>query len=226
MLFAEAKWISELVTSRTTEFTRGGVCLNLGSSTLKFRTETQPYIENLVIKSIESAGLKVINVDLQESEGVDLVMDFSVDSNTAKLRNFGADVLLVSNLLEHVADFRSVAMSISEIVPTGGHLVLTGPYLYPHHPDPIDNGFRPNKREIRALFEDQFEFLELDYVIGGSVLLASSRPEKRKDDINYLLSRFNQSTFKKAPEQLLSALRNSITPAVAFCSFLKKLPSD
>jgi hypothetical protein len=226
MLYAEAKWIKELVASRPNEFSGGGICLNLGSSTLKFRSEIQPYIETLVIKGIEGTGLKVINIDLQESEGVDLVMDFCDTSNLDKLKGFNPKLVLVSNLLEHVVDYRSVVKSISEIVPTGGYLLLTGPRLYPNHPDPIDNGFRPKKKELQKLFGDFFDFLEFKYVIGGNVLTASSQPENRRDDISYLLSRFNRSTLKKSPGQIYSAVKNSFTPAVAFCSLLRKVPSN
>jgi hypothetical protein len=55
-------------------------------------------------------------------------------------------------VLEHVADIRLVCDRVQELLAANGFIVFTGPRNFPKHYDPIDNGFRPDIREVEALF--------------------------------------------------------------------------
>jgi len=59
---------------------------------------------------------------------------------------------LCSNMLEHVFNAREIAAAIVELLPLNGLLVVTVPYKYPLHMDPIDTGFRPTPSEICEIF--------------------------------------------------------------------------
>lgn len=64
--------------------------------------------------------------------------------------------MFCTNVLEHVADPKAVAATLVNLVPQGGYLILTVPYRYPYHADPIDNRFRPAPEDIVRMF-DQLE---------------------------------------------------------------------
>ena len=55
-------------------------------------------------------------------------------------------------MLEHVSDISLVINNILEITIDGGFILLTVPYKYRNHPDPIDNVIRPTPDEIANLF--------------------------------------------------------------------------
>ena len=55
-------------------------------------------------------------------------------------------------MLEHVADIGLVARNLMSITADGGYILISVPYRYRIHHDPIDNGFRPTPGEILALF--------------------------------------------------------------------------
>ena len=46
---------------------------------------------------------------------------------------------------------RTIGLGV-RLVPAGGILVITVPYSYPYHPDPIDTLYRPSAEELCALF--------------------------------------------------------------------------
>lgn len=150
MLQDEARWLGEQLAARPP----GEVfpLCNLGSSTRAFRQEVQPWIDEHLFARARAAGHEVVHVDLKAEDGVDLVGDLGdarfVDALAA--RRFRA--VLCSNLLEHVTDIDEVCRLVWSVVPPGGHLFLSGPYRYPIHHDPIDNGYRPGPAELAARF--------------------------------------------------------------------------
>jgi hypothetical protein len=126
--------------------------LNVGSSTEEFRTRTQPHIDDLVFAPLRRRGGPVWHADLKAAAGVDIVGDLCAPATVGRVRELGIRSALVSNVLEHVPDRELIAMAITELIPGGGHIVVTGPHRFPYHPDPIDNCFRPDPDEILALF--------------------------------------------------------------------------
>ncbi len=126
--------------------------LNLGSSTLAYRTTERPHIERLLFRPLRERGVRILNVDLKEDRGVDIVgniLDPHVRSHIAAL---GVRAILCNNLLEHVTDIRSMCEAVAATCPMSGVLGVSVPFAYPFHPDPIDNGFRPSLDELMATF--------------------------------------------------------------------------
>lgn len=150
MRIEEAKEIAEIV--RTIGLKPGAKCLNLGSSTRAFRETAQPHILAQLIKPLEADGLRFVHCDMKADDGVDLVGDALDPAFQARLAAENADLLLCCNMLEHLADPMHFVRSFDRFLPPGGYAVLSVPYSYPYHPDPIDTLFRPSPGEIAKMF--------------------------------------------------------------------------
>src|SRR5690606_3940641 len=79
------------------------------------------------------------------------------------LRSAQIKSILCSNLLEHLEDPYLIAESILQILDPGGLIIVTVPFSYPYHKDPIDTLFRPDTGELYALFPGT-EILRADIV--------------------------------------------------------------
>jgi hypothetical protein len=60
--------------------------------------------------------------------------------------------VVCTNLLEHVVDPGPIASALAQMLPVGGHLLVSGPRSYPWHADPFDTMFRPDVAELAAIF--------------------------------------------------------------------------
>jgi hypothetical protein len=180
--------------------------LNLGSSTLEFRTIQSPFINKDIFAHLEKKGVKITHSDIKAGPGIDLVADVTSDEGTKKLMSSGANVILVSNLLEHVEDLNSVIYNLTSLVPQRGSLLITGPYLFPHHPDPIDNGWRPSLEEVSALFPD-FKVVTARYTFGwASGYGMRTSPSKVRQVLSGLLIAFSALiTGAPLPQQRFAA---------------------
>jgi SAM-dependent methyltransferase len=125
---------------------------NIGSSTEHFRKVIQPHIHQNIIASLEANGWKVLHVDLKAEPGVDLVADVTKPGFSVPYKDRFA-LTICTNLLEHVEDVNLVVRNLVAITRPGGHVLITVPYKYRLHFDPIDNGLRPTPKEIYQLFE-------------------------------------------------------------------------
>lgn len=141
----ESEWIRD--TLRTTDLPKEASVLDIGSSTLQFRTITQPYVDQNVFAPLRTRGLQVLHLDAKAAEGVDIVADVTTLQGVE--RSF--DLVLCTNLLEHVTDREATLGHVKRVVKKGGLLVLTVPRRYPIHPDPIDTGYRPTATELVSL---------------------------------------------------------------------------
>ncbi|MFL6733512.1 MAG: class I SAM-dependent methyltransferase [Sphingomicrobium sp.] len=124
--------------------------MNIGSSTGVFRSVDQPHVGGL-FERLQKTGVRVVHCDLKEADGVDEVGDVLDPAFQDRMRAYDADVLLCSNLLEHLTDPKSFAAACGSMVRAGGHGLFTVPYSYPYHADPIDTMFRPTPDELVQL---------------------------------------------------------------------------
>jgi SAM-dependent methyltransferase len=150
MFVEESLWIKEVIGKlETSTHKKLG---NVGSSSLEFRTRVQPHVHENVIASIEAKGFQVVNIDLKNEEGVDVVGDITAPSFGFEFHD-QFDMMICTNLLEHVVDISLVIQNLIKATKGGGYILITVPYRYRIHLDPIDNGFRPTPREIAELFK-------------------------------------------------------------------------
>lgn len=134
------------------EIASGTVCLNIGSSTQRFREVDKPHILAELIRPLENIGIRLVNCDMRAAEGVDLVGDVLDPEHQKKMQEFRSGLVLCCNLLEHLSDPKSFASACGSLVNSGGFLVVSVPFSFPRHDDPIDNMLRPSPEEIHSMF--------------------------------------------------------------------------
>jgi hypothetical protein len=145
----EAAWIGERLRSL------GNVLvLNLGSGTRHFRVVSKPYIDRDIFDPLVKRGARVVHADLKEGEGIDVSGDLFDPPVQRKLRDLGAGAILACNIMEHLpAELRGRFPAVLDaLLAPGGVLVITVPYSYPYHADPIDTLYRPSPQELAACF--------------------------------------------------------------------------
>lgn len=145
MFIDEAMWLEQVLAKL--ELGAGKRVLDIGSSTLEFRTQVQPHIDRHVFAPLRARGVVVSHLDARSEPGVDIVADIATLEGVAA----DFDVAICTSLLEHVVDRRDTASNICRVVKPGGVLILTVPKRYPLHADPIDTGYRPAPEELRQL---------------------------------------------------------------------------
>lgn len=149
MLYEESIWIGKELLKH---FNQGSKILNIGSSTLNMRRVEQPHIQKHIFEVLKTNKIQIVNVDIQDSDGVDIVGDLTDSNFIDRLKLEKYDGVLCSNLLEHVEQKNKITFAINELLSYGGIAVITVPYNYPYHLDPIDTMFRPTVNELAALF--------------------------------------------------------------------------
>ncbi|MCF8396353.1 MAG: class I SAM-dependent methyltransferase [Melioribacteraceae bacterium] len=91
---------------------------------------------------------------MQKGHGIDYSGDILDDSFFNRLAYIQFDGVLLCNVMEHVTNIDGITQRIGKIIKPGGFLLFTGPFEYPVHYDPIDNGFRPEIKEVTDLFNN------------------------------------------------------------------------
>lgn len=168
----EAKWISGKILSL--HLSKGSRVLNVGSSTQEFRINHQPHIDLFVFRPLRERGIQVIHQDIKEAAGVNFVGDLTDGDSLSRLKDLRCNLVLCNNLLEHLADRAPLLEALREIVPPGGYLILTGPFEYYKHMDPIDTMYRPSISDLGALFPDM-DLLDSALIDAGTVWRSFSK---------------------------------------------------
>lgn len=150
MLVSEAEWIQSVLANHFKE--EDFPLLNVGSSNLEFRSKVQPHIEQLIFNPLREKGYQFFHVDLKDDEGVDLIGDLNDADFRKKLQELGINSVLCSNLLEHLENPQLIIDAILNLLDVGGKIIITVPYQFPYHKDPIDTMFRPSPDELHKMF--------------------------------------------------------------------------
>lgn len=188
MFIEEAKWIKSVLQEKNDN--EISPILNIGSSTLVFRSKTQPFIEREIFLPLKNRAVDVFHADLESDIGVDLVGDLTDDAFVASLEKRKFKFVICSNLLEHLESStrNKICSSIYKILEKDGLAIITVPYLYPYHEDPIDTWFRPNTKELLKLFPD-FK-LEISLNVKNSKSFFSELMEIPKNGILTIIKLF------------------------------------
>ena len=147
MLLEESEWIKQKL--QILSCIENAV--DIGASTLKFRTKRQPFIEKNIYQTLKERGIKVSQLDAKKEEGVDIVCDIS--DRKLQFQNT-YDLAICTNLLEHVEYLDSTIDNITKSIKDNGYLIVTVPFIYPYHPDPIDNTLRFSIDDLEKLFNN------------------------------------------------------------------------
>lgn len=83
------------------------------------------------------------------------------------------DVVLCTQVLEHVRRPQRALEEITRVLKPGGYLLLSTHGVYPHHPDPVDY-WRWTQQGFEAMFEDVdgLELVELQPLLGSPATMA------------------------------------------------------
>jgi len=149
----EAEWVGEKLRVLMANEGRR-VVLNLGSGSKRFREVSKPYIDRDIFDPLVRAGARVVHADLKSGEGIEVSGDLFDPAIQARLRGLAPDAIVACNIMEHLpGDLRGRFPAVLDsLLRPGGVLVVTVPYSYPYHADPIDTLYRPSPKELCALF--------------------------------------------------------------------------
>lgn len=151
--------------------------------------EIGSYDVNGSIRSIiESLNpLEYTGIDILEGPGVDLVCSAEKLLNCFPVESF--DVVISTEMIEHVKDWKKAISNIKNICTKGGIILLTTrSYGFPYHPSPTDF-WRFEIEDMENIFSDcEILVLEKDKEFPG-VFIKLRKPEdfKEKDLSDYKL---------------------------------------
>ncbi len=98
-----------------------------------------------------------VGVDLMDGKGVDIVL--AADKLSTQFSD--VDIVIATELLEHVEFWRSAVMEMKKIIRPGGLLIVTSRAPgFPYHPHPGDF-WRFTLEDFRTIFSD-FEIITLE----------------------------------------------------------------
>ena len=149
MHIEEALWINTVIKQNHKIITK---VLNVGSSTDKFRKFLQPHIDKYIFRYFKEKKIEVSHLDYKKDNGVDIQCDILNLEEISKVSTQNFDTVICSNLLEHVEDIKLACENLTKILKLNGLMILTVPYVYPKHNDPIDNLFRPSPKDLSSYF--------------------------------------------------------------------------
>ena len=153
--------------------------INLGSGNVEQLKKTKPWVSKNVFEIFKKQKAKILHIDAENFPGVDIVQDLSEPNSLSfcdKLK--GSKLFILANVLEHIpkkahADFLK---KIYGKMKSKDGLMITVPYDYPYHADPIDTLYRPTPEDLHKL-------LPLTWLEGEIVSAGSYREEFRHMNI-------------------------------------------
>jgi SAM-dependent methyltransferase len=131
----------------------GSRALDVGSSTLHFRTVEQPHIEAQVLAPLRARGVEIVHLDAKQAPGVDVVQDLDAADETLPDRLGEYQLVLLTGVLQHLREPARVADLMTRMVAPGGHVVVHHPQSARRSYDPVDHGVRLTPDRLARFFE-------------------------------------------------------------------------
>ncbi len=153
MFVEEAMWIRDRLA--VLKLPPAARVLDVGASTLEYRTVRQPHITEMVHNPLLARGCTLTCSDLKDGAGVDLVIDLTREDVPPATFAHPYDLVICSNILEHVTDRVTFIRNVLRFCARPGFLICTVPRTFPHHADPIDTMYRPTAKDL-ARFIGQY----------------------------------------------------------------------
>jgi hypothetical protein len=150
--------------------------INLGSGNVEQLKKTKPWVSKNIFDVFKKQNAKILHIDAEDFPGVDIVQDLSKANSLSfcdKLK--GSRLFILANVLEHIPK-KAHAEFLKKIyskMKTKDGLIITVPYDYPYHADPIDTMYRPPPNDLKRL-------LPLTWLAGEIVTAGSYREEFRR----------------------------------------------
>jgi SAM-dependent methyltransferase len=146
-----ARWTSEVL--QAIDLSPGARALDVGSSTLHYRTVEQPHIDEQVMGPLRERGIEIAHLDAKQDPGVDIVCDLdrADEGLVSELGEY--ELVLFAAVLHYVRDPDHVLDLVVRFVAPGGHLVAHHPQVARRSYDPVDNKLRLTPNELAEVFE-------------------------------------------------------------------------
>lgn len=127
----------------------GRTCLNLGCS-----IGPKPDAEMFIFSPVQAKGYHVVHTDMVDRPGVDIVGNIFEPACQDRLRALKPKIIVCTSVLEHVPrdQVSALASILQDLVADDGFLLVSVPYSYPYHADPIDTYYRPSPEELAGEF--------------------------------------------------------------------------
>jgi hypothetical protein len=143
--------------------------INLGSGNIEHLEKTKPWVSKNVFNLFKKSKAKILHVDAENFPGVDIVQDLSQPNALSFCDSLkGSKLFLLANVLEHIpkkAHAEFLKKIYSKMKSKDG-LIITVPYDYPYHADPIDTMYRPSPNDLKKLLP--LTWLEGEIIRSGS----------------------------------------------------------
>jgi hypothetical protein len=151
MYIENAAWVRSALAGLV--LPEGARAIDIGSSTLHYRTIEQPHVDREVLSPLRRRGVEITHLDGKATEGVDVVQD--LDAATPKLaERLGTfDLVLCLGVLGYVKQPANTLDVVAALAGEGAWLVSTTPESYRRTRDPYDNMWRPDPAELAAEYE-------------------------------------------------------------------------
>lgn len=171
MLYEESLWFKKIIQQYAQP---NSLVLNIGSSTKEFIEVTQPYIKANLFDELAKKNCLVKNIDIKQADGVDFVGDVTDPAFIEQLKKLNASFIICSNLLEHLSERTAFCDALVKIMNADTKLIISVPYSFPYHEDPIDTMYRPNLTDLQTAFPN-LKLIEGEIVDCGSFLNFSNK---------------------------------------------------
>lgn len=220
MIKQEAKTIYHLIMEVIENPQKQYKILNIGSKPNDSSGSAQKIPANLFQNLLRNRPkISVMNTDFVKNSGVDAQMDICDENSIKTIKEYAPDIILLSNLLEHVED---KLIAVNNIYSSMNHeciLIISGPRFYPYHEDPIDNGFRPSKKKLQKLVKNLFrvEYFRFQFCISGYHIGEKSFKLETRDWLYQIKS------MVLFPNRISMNRLHYLFPVVTFCARLIKL---
>ena len=135
------------------EFAPGSRALDVGSSTLHYRTVEQPHIEQQVMAPLRARGVGIVHLDAKPAPWVDVVCDLGMADEGLAARLGEHALVLVCGVMQALRDpGRAADIAVQALAP-GGHLVAHHPETARRSFDPVDYRLRMSPDDLAGMFE-------------------------------------------------------------------------
>ena len=151
MYIENAAWVRAALAEL--EFPERARAIDVGSSTLHYRTIEQPHVEREVLAPLRERGIEITHLDGKAAEGVDVVQDLDAATPALAQRLGTFDLVLCLGLLGYVKQRANTLDVVAALAGEGAWLVSSTPQSYRRTRDPYDNMWRPDPAELAAEYE-------------------------------------------------------------------------
>ncbi len=161
--------------------------INLGSGNIEGLKKTKPWVHENVFNMLGESGSKILHVDIKDIPGIDIIQDLSIPNSLDFCDKLsGSKLFILANVLEHIPKkFHSDFLNkIYAKMANQDGLLISAPYKYPYHKDPIDNMYRPNPDQLKTLLP--LKWIASEIVTAGSYREQFAKLKLTKKIIKFL----------------------------------------